>query len=116
MARAISHPSVSGGPFMSGTNGHNAAPIVPPVPDPIVVVEAKPKRKKKHVPIAPPGGVPSGEVVWVVKHGEKTEWVTSQTWFGDREKAMARVGGASPHGVEGRRKGNPPPGRDSTPS
>ena len=90
---------------MSATNGHsNGASIVPPVPDPIVIVEAKPKRKKKHAPIAPAGGVPSGEVEWVAKHGGKTEEVTSQTWFGAREKAMARFGVASPHDVEVRRK------------
>jgi len=66
---------------------------------------AKPKRtrapKKKHVPIAPAGTVPSGEVAWTAKHWGLTEsgltqlreeTVHAQTWFFARAAAMALFG------------------------
>jgi hypothetical protein len=84
---------------VSETNGHNGngASIVPPVPDPIVITEAQPEtkpkrpRRKKHVPIAPAGTVPSGDVPWKArpKSGGETEIIKAQTWFFARAAAMA---------------------------
>jgi hypothetical protein len=83
------------------TNGNGSA-ILPAVPDPIVVSErgAKPKRARtpKHVPIAPAGGVPSGEVEWRATlrcvgdcpmHAAHTLRIDAQTWFAARAKAIA---------------------------
>jgi hypothetical protein len=64
---------------------------------------AKPKRapapKKKHVPIAPPGTVPSGDVEWSVRTTPtalvpdhvtvRVATVKAQTWFFARAAAMA---------------------------
>lgn len=60
--------------------------------------QAKPKRsrapKKKHVPIAPAGMVPSGEVEWrtFVLAGPRAgsnQTISAQTWFVARAQAMA---------------------------
>lgn len=84
-------------------NGH--APALA-IPSDVVITEKPAKaaqpRKPKHVPTAPAGTVPSGEVPWRAVHGGKTETVVAQTWFFARAAAMALFG-CGPHQVEVRR-------------
>lgn len=81
-------------------NGHAVAP--PAVPGTVTITEAQPARKarkrKKHVPVAPAGSVPSGEVEWKATlrcvgdcptHAAHTLRLNSQTWFEARAKAVA---------------------------
>jgi hypothetical protein len=83
---------------MSGTNGHAFGPLgsledlLRALSKPIVITEKPPKprrTRKKHVPIAAAGTVPSGDVEWIARHGEKTATVKAQTFFFARAAAMA---------------------------
>ena len=85
-------------PKANGTASPLAVPSDVTITDKADAPAPKPKHRKKHVPIAPPGGVPSGEVEWTATHWSLTEsgltqlreeTVRAQTWFFARAAAMA---------------------------